>query len=182
MTTCTLSAEHWELPGLAMKINAITADAVNSARTATMLAIEAGELLAQAKNHVGHGNWETWLLDNCHLAVRTAQAYMRLSSAFPFLTEEKRNAVADMPVRMAVKAITTTAADATLRQRDVVVRRSERERVAQLLREGASNMREAARWIDHLGEYKARRVASLRKKLIDTVAMLDGLAADGGAA
>lgn len=174
MTGITLSGENRELVGLAEKINAISSEAESCARNATMLAVAAGELLVQAKVQIEHGNWEAWLLDNCRLAVRTAQAYMRLASAFPMLTEDKRNAVAEMPVRMAVRAITTIA-DAPPRPRGVAIQRSECARVASVLRKGAADMREAARWIGALGECKGPRVARLRRKLADAIALIDGL-------
>jgi hypothetical protein len=64
-------------------------------------AIAAGELLLEAKTQVGHGEWLPWLAENCDISERTAQAYMRLARA-PL---EKRNAVADLPLREALAAI-----------------------------------------------------------------------------
>jgi len=64
-------------------------------------AIAAGELLLEAKGQVRHGDWASWLAKNCDFAERTVQAYMRLARA-PL---EKRNAVADLPLRDALAAI-----------------------------------------------------------------------------
>jgi hypothetical protein len=40
-------------------------------------AITAGELLIEAKDKVGHGNWLPWSRDHCTISERTAQLYMR---------------------------------------------------------------------------------------------------------
>jgi hypothetical protein len=65
-------------------------------------AIAAGEWLREAKKQVGHGNWLPWLAENFpDISERTAQAYMCLAR----LPLEKRNAVADLPLREALAAI-----------------------------------------------------------------------------
>jgi hypothetical protein len=76
--------------------------ASNALRSGLDHAIKAGELLIEAKRQYGkHGQWAQWLADNVDLAERTAQAYMRLAR----LPIEKRNAVADLPLREALSAI-----------------------------------------------------------------------------
>jgi hypothetical protein len=42
-------------------------------------AITAGELLLEAKSQVAHGEWLSWLEDNCAMGLRTAQLYMQLA-------------------------------------------------------------------------------------------------------
>lgn len=41
-------------------------------------ALRAGELLAQAKGQVSHGEWGSWLEENFEGSNRTAQAYMKV--------------------------------------------------------------------------------------------------------
>jgi hypothetical protein len=85
----------------AAEINAAHAEAERSLRASVMHAVEAGELLLKAKRSVGHGNWAGWLSENIEFSDRLAQAYMRLAR----LPAEKRNAVADLPLREALSAI-----------------------------------------------------------------------------
>jgi hypothetical protein len=75
--------------------------ASNALKSAVSHAIAAGELLLQAKKQLNHGKWLPWLQSNCEIPERTAQAYMRLAR----LPIEKRNAVADLPLREALSAI-----------------------------------------------------------------------------
>jgi hypothetical protein len=42
-------------------------------------AMRTGELLIEAKALVGHGKWLLWFRNNCRMAERTAQVYMRLA-------------------------------------------------------------------------------------------------------
>jgi Protein of unknown function (DUF3102) len=72
-----------------------------SMRQAVDHAIAAGELLIEPKKQVKHGEWQTWLMANCDIAERTVQAYMKLARA-PL---EKRNAVADLPLRDALASL-----------------------------------------------------------------------------
>jgi hypothetical protein len=68
-------------------------------------AFGAGELLIAAKKKIKHGEWLPWLETHCELALRTAQAYMRLAR----LPVEKRNGVAHLPLRDALSAISSRA-------------------------------------------------------------------------
>ena len=77
-------------------------DAASSAfKSAVGHAVAAGELLLQAKEQLEHGKWLPWLQANCEIPERTVQAYIRLAR----LPIEKRNAVADLPLREALSAI-----------------------------------------------------------------------------
>jgi hypothetical protein len=50
---------------------------VNSARDGLQSAIRAGELLAAVKEGQDHGDWETWLKNNCpKISPRTARLYI----------------------------------------------------------------------------------------------------------
>ena len=49
------------------------------AQKAVEYAFEIGQLLNEAKPQINHGEWEQWLTEHCHLAPRTARAYMKLA-------------------------------------------------------------------------------------------------------
>src|SRR5262245_33269425 len=88
-----LLAEH------AAEINSAHVEAERWLREAVHKAIRVGELLLQAKEAIGrHGQWTAWLRENITFSDRLAQAYMRLAR----LPVEKRNAVADLPLREAL--------------------------------------------------------------------------------
>jgi hypothetical protein len=82
---------------------------VNSARDGLQSAIRAGELLAAVKEGQDHGDWETWLKNNCpKISPRTARLYMHLSKNDDKLrvaAEKNGNAVADLSVREAQKLL-----------------------------------------------------------------------------
>ena len=86
---------------LAAEINNAHLQAEGTLRAAVEHAIRAGDLLLQAKRALRHGNWTAWCADNIKFSERLAQAYMRLAR----LPVEKRNAVADLPLREALSAI-----------------------------------------------------------------------------
>ena len=68
------------LPELADLIRDELAEIDRGQSTALAHAIQAGELLTQAKSQVDHGEWLPWLEKNFELTVWTAQAYMRLGA------------------------------------------------------------------------------------------------------
>src|SRR5262249_55563185 len=73
---------------LAKLINEKVAQMVASARTSFTRAIEIGDLLKQAKDRVGHGNFEAWVNDHCSFSYRSARRYMKLSDDRPKLEEQ----------------------------------------------------------------------------------------------
>jgi hypothetical protein len=84
---------------------------VQAQKTSIEKAIEAGTMLKACKDSVGHGEWSKWLHDNCReISEETARLYMRLAlpENAPKLEEAAKqngNAVADLSVRGAAKAI-----------------------------------------------------------------------------
>jgi hypothetical protein len=62
---------------LADRINAEHAACIASACDAVKRAIEVGRLLAEAKEHAGHGQWSGWVKEHCVFGVRQSQKYMR---------------------------------------------------------------------------------------------------------
>jgi hypothetical protein len=73
-----------------------------SLRTGIERACETGVLLVQAKNMLEHGKWLPWLSDNCNLAERTAQLYMKLA--------QNRDSLGDIPHLTIGKAVSMLAA------------------------------------------------------------------------
>jgi hypothetical protein len=67
------------LKELASKINAAHQQSVKHAAKANERAVEAGELLLQAKSRVQHGEWQPWLKKNITVSRRHAQRYMLLA-------------------------------------------------------------------------------------------------------
>jgi hypothetical protein len=86
---------------LAERINAehlACETAVNSALTHAM---NAGQMLSEAKEGVPHGSWSAWLTENFEGSERTAQAYMRLHRR----RDEIRNGAADLSLRGALQEL-----------------------------------------------------------------------------
>lgn len=101
MTAPTIPLETY-----AADIRALHEEAQDTADKATKLALRAGELLVKVKEQLPHGTFGTWVADNCSIAERTAQAYMRLHRQLEALPEEEAQRVAGLSVRAAIKAVT----------------------------------------------------------------------------
>jgi hypothetical protein len=92
------------LTQLAQQINAEHAAAETALRAGLEHARAAGNLLAQAKTQVGHGQWVPWLKANVRFSVRTAQAYMRVAERWHEL-ESKAQPVALLTFKDALTAL-----------------------------------------------------------------------------
>lgn len=79
-----------------------------AARDAVAHAIHAGEMLLEAKAALPHGRFAAWLAVNVRFSARTAQGYIQLAK----LDDEKRNAVADLSVRSALRRVSRDAIEA----------------------------------------------------------------------
>jgi hypothetical protein len=64
-------------------------------------AINAGELLIEAKGQIAHGQWLPWLRDHCAISERTAQLYMRVAKNRKEIEEQIRTGVADLSLNEA---------------------------------------------------------------------------------
>jgi hypothetical protein len=64
---------------------------------ATTHAINCGRYLAEVKGQLPHGQFSTWVKENCGFSVRTGQVYMRLA--------EKAQRVAHLPIRQAMETL-----------------------------------------------------------------------------
>ncbi|CAM5792716.1 DUF3102 domain-containing protein [Ottowia pentelensis] len=165
-----------DLGELAERINMRVKAAEDRAKKAVEYVIDAGILLNEAKALVRHGEWDQWLAANCTVAPRTARAYMLLAKRVPTLPDAERQRVADLPVREAIKAITTDPTEPP-RQHGVerIFSRDERERTAKIFDTGATALREATRAISNAAPIKPGKVQSLRNRLAAVLAELDKL-------
>jgi hypothetical protein len=132
------------LPTLAARIRHEHEQVATSMMSAINHAIAAGELLLEAKRQVKHGAWLPWLAENCDIAERTAQAYMRLART-PL---EKRNAVADLPLRDALASLASPSAPAPDEDGDAVIEADKREAIALALRVDGSMRQLSDRCVD----------------------------------
>lgn len=152
------------------------------AQKAVEYAFEIGQLLNEAKPQLKHGEWEAWLTEHCHLAQRTARAYMKLAKAYPALSEAERQRVADLPVREALKAISTDPTP--LPPKESPARRvnsvEERERVKSVFLNARNQLTKAVKTIDYAMPIKGGEVAALRKKLEAVLAQLAELQQEEG--
>ena len=115
-------------------------------------AIECGEMLKAAKEKVGHGNWEPWLLNNCpDIKPRTASYYMRLAGKADELekiAEQNGNTVADLSTRAAKRLLAEpkTPSQIAAAKAEKEKKAAEKERKAVLAQEQSR-----AEWIKTLG-------------------------------
>jgi hypothetical protein len=73
-------------------------------RNALARAMNAGDMLAEAKERVGHGRWESWLKKTCNIPPRTASRYILLAENRG-LIEANSATVADLTVRGALRLL-----------------------------------------------------------------------------
>jgi hypothetical protein len=89
---------------LAARINQEHQLATAALRESLTHAFTCGALLLEAKEQVGHGNFMSWLADNCEVSDRTARLYMRLAKNRPAI-EVKMATVANLTMREAVELL-----------------------------------------------------------------------------
>lgn len=99
----TITAGH-EDDGLTAAIRREHEAAGTAARSAIEHAMECGRLLAQARQGIAHGGWESYVRDRCGIAPRTARVYLRLDRERDRLPN--RQHVAGLTVREAVQVLT----------------------------------------------------------------------------
>ena len=88
------------LPDLAARIKAEHGAVVDALNSAVVHAMAAGDLLAEAKGRVKHGEWLPWLAGHCAISERTAQLYMKLAEDRERLETLIRNG-ADLSINQA---------------------------------------------------------------------------------
>lgn len=170
------AGKQGDLGLLVKRINDETTAAESHARSAMQHALAAGALLVQAKALVAHGDWQQWVEANCTISMRTASAYMRLATKIETLPDTERQRVADLPVRDAIRAISTPPeAPPSVRGYLGHGRRDEAARTVSALRSGASALRRAARELEITNRLKAQRAKSLRAELQAAIDAIDAL-------
>jgi hypothetical protein len=109
-------ADQPDLPSLAEGICREHAHCRNAMRQGLRHALEAGRLLAQAKDRLPHGEWLPWLAEHCpDVSPRLAQKYMRVARELPRLDADNpanTPRVADMSFRQALDTIADAASAA----------------------------------------------------------------------
>ena len=73
-------------------------------------AFAVGHALIEAQTHVGHGRWQSWVLAECGLSLRSASDYMRIARHEEFLKAEIGSTAADWSLRGALRAAAVLAA------------------------------------------------------------------------
>ncbi len=94
-----LKSKVCNLDGLAKRIDAAHAAVQTAFQAVAQRAIEAGQLLIQAKSRVPHGEWEAWIAQNTAVSLRTARAYMQIARHWMEADEANRQRVADLSLR-----------------------------------------------------------------------------------
>jgi hypothetical protein len=87
------------------QINAAHEAAAAALKSSVIHAMQAGDMLLEAKEQVGHGEWLPWLKANFPFSDRTARLYMQLARK-RVNVEAKMATVADLSLREAVDEIT----------------------------------------------------------------------------
>ncbi|UGB39120.1 DUF3102 domain-containing protein [Frateuria soli] len=177
MTGASLIAKTAELDELAISIRDCVESAERYAGQAVCEAVSAGRLLARAKQIVPRGEWVTWVTANTPLAVRTAQAYMRLSSKLASLPDEEAQRVALLPIREAMKAITTDPTAPTAMPPMFVSAREPRERYVSQLKQTMRGMNAFITRVN-IGELRHTEIEKTRHSLTTALATLDMLEAE----
>lgn len=167
-----------DLDEMPAPINDAVGEAQRHAGAAVGAAVLAGALLRKAKDMVPHGQWEAWLREHCTVAPRTAQAYMRLSAKVSEMPLEKRNAVAELPLREAFKAISTSPTPPPSYSRDRT--NHDLGKVRPMFESGATVMRNLARDLG-FRRIKLDRIRNARAQLLEIVAELDRMSTEAAA-
>ena len=94
-----------QLPILAEQINRAHQEVQSALRQGVSHALDAGRVLLEAKQLVGHGGWGRWVSENCAFSERTSRVYMQLARDYPTLDESNRQRVAVLPLREAMKLL-----------------------------------------------------------------------------
>ena len=93
------------LDNLAAKINDAHGHVEKAALSCVEHAQEAGHLLLEVKDKLGHGEYEDWIKANCKFSVRTAGVYLRLANELPKLDEANRQRATDLSLRGVLKLL-----------------------------------------------------------------------------
>ncbi len=107
-----------DLDTLAKQIDAAHVEVLGVLLTSVQWAAEAGHLLAQAKEQVPHGQWETWVAENTAVSPRTARGYMQASRFWTEADKAKRRALADLGLQGLLAKIAESRCTPTVEPED----------------------------------------------------------------
>jgi hypothetical protein len=93
------------LADLAARIRGYHDKSVAALRSSVGFAMDAGDLLIEAKAQLKHGQWLAWLAGQCTLSERMAQRYIRLARNRAFI-ETKSDKLSDLTVNGALALLT----------------------------------------------------------------------------
>lgn len=176
-------AADWPLDRLAAEIRFRHQEAEDSVKNAMRCALQLGEMLTTVKAKIAHGEFEKWVTDNTPIAVRTARAYMRLSRGFNELPGQDRQRVADLPIREAIKAITTPSAlpKRLLSPEWQEPRRERREQLVERIRRSLSYLRASTVRRVEIGLLRSGDIDKARRQLQGLLGVLDELEKEAAA-
>ena len=92
------------LTDLAFRIRAEHDAATIAVRRGLHHAMQAGDMLLEAKQQLKHGQWLSWLEQHCNIPDRTARLYMRLSKRRETL-KANRQFIADLTIQGAIRLL-----------------------------------------------------------------------------
>jgi Protein of unknown function (DUF3102) len=98
-------AELERLDGLAKRINEEHRRCEGAVDAALEHAMNAGDLLIEAKGNAPHGTWQGWLADHFDGSETTAQAYMRVASRRSEVEAAKTQSSAPLSLDGALRAL-----------------------------------------------------------------------------
>jgi hypothetical protein len=97
--------ELQHLDGLAKRINEEHRRCEGAVNAALEHAMNAGDLLLEAKGKAPHGTWQGWLAEHFDGSVRTAQAYMRVAARRGEVEAAKTQSSAPLSLDGALRAL-----------------------------------------------------------------------------
>lgn len=92
------SSKNVSIKTLAKRINKQREKVESLAKNIAEAIYELGSMLAEARNLTPHGQWETWVSENCGFTARNALNYIKSFQYIEGLDEEKRKSISDLPL------------------------------------------------------------------------------------
>lgn len=125
------------LSDLAEGINTEHRQVERAARYGLAHGIRAGQLLLEAKELAGHGNFVRWVKGNCDFSMRTAQEYMQVAT-FPCVANTRQSAL--LTIRAALREVKGKARIPPALYEDGSVERNELDAIADAIGRSAQEL------------------------------------------
>jgi hypothetical protein len=110
MTDTDTKAELAQLASRIRAEHAAIVEATKAVGSIVQRAMALGDMLAQAKSKLQHGEWLPYLKDNCQLSERTAQRYMAVAGRRKELEETLKDKSATMADFLTLKDMESSSA------------------------------------------------------------------------